>query len=50
MYKFLNFLAQEFIPPIKKDLQWLSKTITKDLEALTKEKKRSKKKNTKLKK
>ena len=41
--KFLNFLKKEVSPPIKKDLKWLSKTITKDLEKLTTEKKSKKK-------
>ena len=44
--KLFNFLEKEVAPPIKKDLKWLSKTITKDLEKLTTEKK-SKKKNNK---
>ena len=48
--KILNFLEKEIAPPIKKDLKWLGKTITEDLEKLTKEKKQSKKKNNKLKK
>ena len=41
--KFLNFIEKEVVPPIKKDFKWLSKSITKDLEKLTKEKKPSKK-------
>ena len=44
--KLFNFLEKEVAPPIKKDLKWLSKTITTDLEKLTTEKK-SKKKNNK---
>ena len=48
--KILNFLEKEVTPPIKKDLKWLRKTITKDLKMLTKEKKRAKKKNYKSKK
>ena len=44
--KLFNFLEKEVTPPIKKDLKWLSKTITKDLEKLTTEKK-SKKNNNK---
>ena len=44
--KLFNFLEKEVAPPIKKDLKWLSKTITKDLEKLTTEKK-SKKNNNK---
>jgi len=44
--KLFNFLEKEVVPPIKKDLKWLSKTIIKDLEKLTTEKK-SKKKNSK---
>ena len=44
--KIFNFLEKEVVPPIKKDLKRLSKTITKDLEKLTTEKK-SKKKNNK---
>ena len=43
--KFLNFIEKEVVPPIKKDFTWLNKTITKDLEKLTKEKKPSKKKD-----
>ena len=38
--KFLNFLEKEVAPPVKKDLKWLQKTITEDLETLTKEKKK----------
>mgnify|MGYP001228979235 CR=1 FL=1 len=41
--KFLNFIEKEVVPPIKKDFTWLSKTITKDLEKLTKDKKNLKK-------
>ena len=41
--KFLNFIEKEVVPPIKKDFTWLSKTITKDLEKLTKEKNHLKK-------
>ena len=40
--KFLKFIEKEVVPPIKKDFTWLSKTITKALEKLTKEKKHSK--------
>ena len=40
--KFLNLIEKEIVPPIKKDFRWLCKTITKDLEKLTKEKKQSK--------
>ena len=43
--KFLDFIEKDVVPPIKKDLTWLSKTITKDLEKLTKDKKKIKKKN-----
>ena len=43
--KFLNFIEKEVAPPIKKDLTWLKKTISEDLEKLTKEKKNTKKKN-----
>ena len=45
--KFLKFIEKEVVPPIKKDFTWLSKSITKDLEKLTKEKKPSKKKRNK---
>ena len=45
--KLFNFLEKEITPPIKKDLKWLGKTITEDLEKLTKEKKQSKKKKNK---
>ena len=41
--KLFNFLEKEVAPPIKKDLKWLSKTIIKDLEKLTTEKKSKKK-------
>jgi len=34
-------------PSIKEDFKWLGKTITKDLEKLTKDKKQSKKKKNK---
>ena len=34
--KFLNFLEKEVVPPIKKDIAWLGKSITKDLEKITK--------------
>ena len=44
--KLFNFLEKEVALPIKKDLKWLGKTIIKDLEKLTTEKK-SKKKNSK---
>ena len=44
--KLFNFLEKEVAPPIKKDLKLLGKTITKDLEKLTTEKK-SKKNNFK---
>ena len=42
--KFLNFIEKEVVPPIKKDFTGLSKSITKDLEKLTKDKRHSKKK------
>ena len=42
--KFLKFIEKDVTPTIKKDFQWLSKTITKDLEKLTKEKNHLKKK------
>ena len=48
--KFLNFIEKEVVPPNKKDLTWLSKAITKDLEKLTKDKKQFKKKKKKSKK
>ena len=48
--KFLNFIEKEVIPPIKKDFTWFSKTITKDLKKLTKEKKQFKKIKSKPKK
>ena len=41
--KFLNFLEKEVAPPIKKDIAWLGKNITEDLEKLTKDKKKLKK-------
>ena len=40
---FLKFIEKDVTPTIKKDFKWLGKTITKDLEKLTKEKKPSKK-------
>ena len=41
--KFLNFIEKDVAPTIIKDFTWLGKTITKDLEKLTKDKKQSKK-------
>ena len=40
--KFLKFLEKDLVSHIKKDLAWLSKAITTDLEKLTKDKKQSK--------
>jgi len=45
--KFLKFIEKDVMPPIKKDFTWLSKTITKDLGKLTKEKKQPKKRKKK---
>ena len=45
--KFLKFIEMDVSPTIKKDFTWLRKTLTKDLEKLTKNKKQSKKKNNK---
>ena len=45
--KFLKFIEVDVSPTIKKDFTWLRKTLTKDLEKLTKNKKQSKKKNNK---
>ena len=42
--KFLKFIEMDVSPTIKKDFTWLRKTLTKDLEKLTKNKKESKKK------
>jgi hypothetical protein len=42
--QFLKFIEKDVAPAIKKNFQWLNKTIIKDLEKLTKEKKSSKKK------
>ena len=42
--KLLKFIEKDVAPIIKKDFTWLGKTITKDLEKLTKDKKQSKKK------
>ena len=42
--KFLKFIEMDVSPTIKKDFTWLRKTLTKDLEKLTKNKKKSKKK------
>ncbi len=43
--KFLKFIKTDVEPNIKKDFKWLSKTITEDLEKLTQQKKKSKKKD-----
>ncbi len=45
--KFLKFIEMDVSPTIKKDFTWLTKTLTKDLEKLTKNKKESKKKKNK---
>ena len=45
--KFFKFIEKNVAPTIKKDFTWLAKSITKDLEKLTKEKKPSKKKRDK---
>ena len=45
--KFLKFIEMEVSPTIKKDFTWLRKTLAKDLEKLTKNKKQSKKKKNK---
>ena len=45
--KFLKFIEIDVSPTIKKDFTWLRKTLTKDLEKLTKNKKQSKKKKNK---
>ena len=45
--KFLKFIETDVSPTIKKDFTWLTKTLTKDLEKLTKNKKQSKKKKNK---
>ena len=34
--KFLKFIEMDVSPTIKKDFTWLRKTLTKDLEKLTK--------------
>jgi|TARA_B100002003_G_C13991619_1_gene479154 hypothetical protein len=34
--KLLKFIEKEVSPTLKKDFSWLGKTITKDLEKLTK--------------
>jgi len=34
--KFLKFIETDVSPTIKKDFTWLQKTLTKDLEKLTK--------------
>ena len=47
IYKFLNFIERDVVPPIKKDFTWLSKTIIKDLKKLTKDKRQTKKKKKK---
>ena len=45
--KFLKFIEKDVAPTLKKDFTWLGKTINKDLEKLTKDKKQSKKKKNK---
>ena len=45
--KFLKFIEIDVSPTIKKDFTWLRKTLTKDLEKLTKNKTQSKKNNNK---
>ena len=45
--KFLKFIEIDVFPTIKKDFIWLGQTITKDLEKLAKNKKKSKKKKNK---
>ena len=45
--KFLKFIEIDVFPTIKKDFTWLRKTLTKDLEKLTKNKKQSEKKKNK---
>ena len=45
--KFLKFIEIDVSPTIKKNFTWLKKTLTKDLEKLTKNKKQSKKKKNK---
>ena len=45
--KFLKFIEKDVVPPIKKDFTWLRKTLAKDVEKLTKNKKQSKKKKNK---
>ena len=43
--KFLKFIQKDVGSIIKKDFNWLGKTITEDLEKLIQKKKKSKKKN-----
>ena len=43
--KLLKLIEKNVNPSIKEDFKWLGKTITKDLEKLTKGKKPSKKKD-----
>ena len=45
--KFLKFIEIDVSPTIKKEFTWLRKTLTKDLEKLTKNKTQSKKNNNK---
>ena len=45
--KLLKFIEMDVFPTIKKDFIWLRRTLTKDLEKLTKNKKLSKKKKNK---
>ena len=43
--KFLKFIKKDVGSIIKKDFNWLGKTIVEDLEKLTQKKKKSKKKD-----
>ena len=45
--KFLKFIETDVSPTIKKDFTWLNKTITEDLEKLSKDKKQLNKKKKK---
>ena len=42
--KIIDFFAKNIVPTIKKDLRWLSNNIIEDLDKITKDNKKSKKK------
>ena len=42
--KIIDFFAKNIVPTIKKDLRWLGNNIIEDLDKITKDNKKSKKK------